>query len=108
MSSLSSRGFAGLLLLLLFVPAGYSKDPANAPSSDSNPPVESALGESTAPAPAANASAATSEAAAQDNKKIENDDVGPAPRFAPMLATTGTIGYFNLETGETLPKGGFL
>ena len=30
-----------------------------------------------------------------------------APRFTPMLATTGTIGLFTVETAETLPKGGF-
>jgi outer membrane protein OmpA-like peptidoglycan-associated protein len=34
-------------------------------------------------------------------------DSRPAPRFLPMLATTGTIGLFTAETADTLPKGAF-
>jgi len=36
-----------------------------------------------------------------------NNDEIPAPKFTPMLATTGTIGLFTLETADTLPKHGF-
>lgn len=108
MSSLSCRGFGCLLLFLLFVPAGYSKGSGNAPSNEPNQPGESVPGESMVAAPAANAPVATLESGAQDNKQFEGDDVGPAPRFTPMLATTGTVGFFNVETGETLPKRAFI
>ena len=96
MSSLNWRGLGCLLLFLLVVPAAYSKDSGNALSSDSSQP-----GESLVPAPAP-------ESGAQDNKQLSNDDIAPPPKFSPMLATTGTIGFFNLETGQTLAKDGFL
>jgi outer membrane protein OmpA-like peptidoglycan-associated protein len=40
-------------------------------------------------------------------KKDTNDEYKPAPKFTPMLATTGTLGLFTLETADTLPKHGF-
>ena len=106
MFSLSCRGFGYLLFLLLFIPAGYSKDSGNTPS-ESSQPLVSTPAESAVLIPAANPSS-TASGSAQGNKQLENDDIGPAPRFTPLLATTGTLGYFNVETGETLPKRGFV
>jgi len=46
---------------------------------------------------------------AADKKKAmsSSNDYHPAPKFTPVLATTGTIGLFTVETADTLPKGGF-
>jgi len=114
-----------LILIFLLVPAGFSKSPAEkkdkelkktddavsaTPTSSSDPtassdtpkPDETGASEATsttAPAlPAQNAS---------NGKNGTSDDSKPAPIFTPMLATTGTIGLFTLETADTLPKGGF-
>src|ERR1700733_7063109 len=70
---------------------------SDAPKSDENGASESAPTVSGVPA---------AQDAASD-KKNANDDSKPAPKFTPMLATTGTIGLFTLETADTLPKHGF-
>jgi outer membrane protein OmpA-like peptidoglycan-associated protein len=70
---------------------------SDAPKSDENGTSESAPTVSGVPA---------AQDAASD-KKNANDDSKPAPKFTPMLATTGTIGLFTLETADTLPKHGF-
>jgi hypothetical protein len=111
-----------LLLIFLLVPAGFSKNPAkkskralkktddttSATSSDapasSNPATagETVVPESaSAPAPAVPAQNGA------NDKKGTDDDYKPAPKFTPMLATTGTIGLFTLETADTLPKHAF-
>ncbi|HEX3372349.1 MAG TPA: hypothetical protein VHS08_07505 [Candidatus Acidoferrales bacterium] len=68
-------------------------------------PAAGALDESAvAPAPPS----ADTNSAAQKTPAAEKKDAGnPAPRFTPLLATTGTLGLFTLETGDTLPKHGF-
>ena len=35
-----------------------------------------------------------------------DDEYRPAPKFTPLLATTGTLGLFTTETADTLPRGG--
>ncbi|MGA7795238.1 MAG: PKD domain-containing protein [Candidatus Acidiferrales bacterium] len=111
-----------LLLIFLLVPAGFSKNPAkktkralkktddttSATSSDA--PASSSpdnAGETTAPESASAAAPAVPAQNAANDKKGTDDDYKPAPRFTPMLATTGTIGLFTLETADTLPKHGF-
>jgi outer membrane protein OmpA-like peptidoglycan-associated protein len=42
-----------------------------------------------------------------NDKKGADDNYKPAPNFTPMLATSGTIGLFTLETADTLPKHAF-
>ncbi len=116
MLRLFSRGAGLLILILLLAPAGFSESSAEkadknlkktddataATSSDTTKADETMASEATAPAaPAPPAQNATSD------KKSANDDYKPAPKFTPMLATTGTIGLFTLETADTLPKGGF-
>jgi hypothetical protein len=73
-----------------------------------------AAGSTTAVAPQPTENAATSssssapQSAAKDKKAASpTDEYRPAPKFTPMLATTGTLGFFTQETAETLPKGGF-
>lgn len=123
MFRLIMRGAGVLLLIFLLVPAGFAKSLAKkdneelkkadnttstTPSSDSSassePTKADATGTSEATSTAAPAPPAQNAAA---GKKGTNDDIKPAPRFTPMLATTGTIGLFTLETADTLPKGGF-
>ncbi len=113
------RGVGLLILIFLFVPAGFSKsaadnsdkdlkkadDAATVTSSDPTAFSDTAKADETATLPADSAvvPATPAETAASD-KKGANDDPAPTPIFTPMLATTGTIGLFTLETGETLPK----
>src|SRR5882672_6203312 len=121
MMRLLMRGLGLLLLILVLVPAGFSKNlprrtkrlkkAANTASAISSDPTSSSntakadeIGASEAlstPAPALPAQHAASD------KLGTNDDYKPAPKFTPMLATTGTIGLFTLETGDTIPKRGF-
>jgi outer membrane protein OmpA-like peptidoglycan-associated protein len=70
---------------------------SNVPKSDENGTSEATRAVSAVPAAPDAAS----------DKKNANDDSNPAPKFTPMLATTGTIGLFTLETADTLPKHGF-
>lgn len=122
MLRLMMRGAGLLILIFMLVPASFSKSPAGKASKDFNNIDEAAPASSadtTASSDAAKSdeagtSAATSTDApsipAQDAasaKKSKDDEYKPAPLFTPMLATTGTIGLFTLETADTLPKGGF-
>jgi len=121
MLRLIRRGAGILMLILLLAPAGFTessagrtdKDPwktdaAAAESSDTATSTDAAKSDE---AGASDATSAAAPAPAAQNatadKKSTNDDEKPAPKFTPMLATTGTIGLFTLETGETLPKHGF-
>lgn len=40
-------------------------------------------------------------------KNAPTSESKPAPSFTPMVATTGTLGLFTVETADTIPKGGF-
>jgi Big-like domain-containing protein len=121
MASLNCRWIGCLLLSLLLAPAGFSKTLAGAaPSEDQS--VESASAAKPAvgadslhtgapsevfePAPKDAPTASTDDA--KKDKTFATEDDLPASRFVPMLATTGTVGLFNLETGETLPKRGLV
>src|SRR5258708_6025347 len=123
MLRLIARSLGILLLIFILVPAGFSKNLARkakkelrktdnaitgtsssstTASSEPAKPVESGNSEETSTAaPAIPALNAT------NDKNGTNDDYKPAPRFTPMLATTGTIGLFTLETADTIPKHGF-
>jgi len=128
MLRLIMRGVGLLILIFLLVPAGFSKNPAE--NTDKDPKkaddttVATSSSDATSPADPATADAAgaadtSSEAAPADPasadpaqnaakpKKGTNSDTTEAPKFTPLPATTGTIGLFTLETGDTLPKGGF-
>jgi len=122
MLRLIMRGAGLLLLIFLLVPAGFSKNPAkktkkelkktddatSATSSDATASSDPAKAPETVASESA-PSAAPAVPAQNDanDKKGTDDDYKPAPRFTPMLATTGTIGLFTLETADTLPKHGF-
>jgi outer membrane protein OmpA-like peptidoglycan-associated protein len=110
------RGGALLTLVLLLVPAGFAKSPAKSKakrahkkaddittSSASDAKADETAIPEASPAPTAAFPAQN----AADKKKDKSGDYKPAPRFTPMLATTGTIGLFTVETAETLPKGAF-
>ena len=120
MVRLTCRGIGCLLFIALFVPAGFSRALAEKVSSEPNQPGESVsatgvpISSSDTP-DAAKSSESTVNTAppapaevAADGKQFATDDLPPAPRFTPMLAATGTIGLFALETGDTLAKGGFV
>ncbi len=106
------------LLLLLLAPLSFAKKKANddpkktddtaaavspSASSDANSDTNS---DTKADATAAPTPAIPPQAAA-GNSKTAKDVTIEAPTFTPMLATTGTLGLFTVETGETLPMGGF-
>jgi outer membrane protein OmpA-like peptidoglycan-associated protein len=122
MLRLIMRGAGLLILIFLLVPAGFSKhapkkshkdlkranDTTAAASSEPIPSSDAAKAAETASAEAVSTAAPASPA--QDkasSNKGTNDDYKPNPIFTPMLATTGTIGLFTLETADTIPKGGF-
>jgi PKD domain-containing protein/Big-like domain-containing protein len=116
------RGLGVLLFLLLLVPGGFAKAPAGNTTddlrkSDEATPAASTDSTSTATADPANADApaaptAPAEAVPAPAAKPaaaagSSDEYRPAPVFTPLLATTGTLGLFTLETADTLPKHGF-
>ena len=123
MPRLIMRGLGLLFLLLLLVPAGFSrklprktkkelKKADNATSAISSPkatasPETARANENGASEATPTAAAALPAQGAANDKKGTNDDYKPAPKFTPMLATTGTIGLFTLETADTLPKHAF-
>jgi hypothetical protein len=74
-------------------------------TANAGPETSPALTAEPAPAPGEPSPAAQS----AGTKKSSSDpsDSKPNPKFLPMLATTGTIGMFTVETADTLPKGGF-
>jgi hypothetical protein len=104
---------------LLLVPSVFAHSPARGkgPKSklavDPMSPVsgESKLGASATPDVDTSTipTAPETEAQPADKKKgtISSPELKPDPKFLPMPATTGTLGLFTAETGDTLPKGGF-
>jgi hypothetical protein len=110
------RGVALAVLALLLVPAGFSKSPAKskarkaakkAEETTTTTSPDTKADETTSPETGSVGTPALPAQKAAASSKSSTDDDKPAPRFTPMLATTGTIGLFTVETGETLPKGGF-
>jgi hypothetical protein len=116
MMRLILRPGALLTLVLVLISAGFAKSPARSKTKRSHK-ITSNIAASTSPVAKADESA-TPEAPpiatpafpaqkAAGNKKDINGDYKPAPKFTPMLATTGTIGVFTVETADTLPTGAF-
>ncbi|HEV2521178.1 MAG TPA: PKD domain-containing protein [Candidatus Acidoferrales bacterium] len=116
MLRLAMRGVGLLVLLFLLVPAGFSKSPAKKPKKSLKKTDDAA---STSPASGAEKTDETAASAtpstpapappaqnAANDKKSETNEYTP-PRFLPMLATSGTLGLFTVETADTLPKGAF-
>src|SRR5262249_15800326 len=102
----------GLLLLLnlLLVPAVFSKNlprrtkrPSKSDhatsivTSDSTPSSSIENADENSPPDSAPATALPAQRAPSSKVNAE-DEFKPAPRFTPLLATTGTIGLFTLET----------
>jgi outer membrane protein OmpA-like peptidoglycan-associated protein len=108
-----------LALGLLFMPSVFAHSPAKRkrakPAGGGDAAVTSSANTRTEDSPAhaantASAPAAPEPAAQSAGKKKDTSDPAdskPDPKFLPMLATTGTIGLFTVETADTLPKGGF-
>jgi PKD domain len=114
MMRLILRVGALLVLAFLVTTAGFAKSPAKSRGKRSHKKIDDASSSSpdaTAGESATSAAAvsAAPEIPAQKSAAVnkDNGDYKPAPRFTPMLATTGTIGVFTVETADTLPKGGF-
>jgi len=106
------RGVGLLTLSLFLIPAGFAKTPAKkktkndvkktddaAVTAPADAKADETAAPDPAPAPAPQASKPANNAAAKDNVT--------APIFTPMLATSGGIGMFTVETADTLPKHGF-
>src|SRR6266699_3118815 len=107
---------APLTLVLLLIPAGFAKSPAKSRTKrahrkavDTASSFSSAVmaDESATPGAAPAASAPFPAQTTAGKTKDNSGDIRPAPKFTPMLATTGTVGLFTVETADTLPKGGF-
>ena len=123
MLRLIARCLGILLLIFLLVPAGFSKNLAKRvkkelKKTDNAIAAVSSSDTTASSEPARAAESGNSEGAsttapalpaqnATIDKNGTTDDNKPAPRFTPMLATTGTIGLFTLETADTIPKHGF-
>ena len=111
---------AGVLfaLGLLLMPAVFAHSPAKSDRANSTNAGDTTVASSAntktedAPAPAAEAASApaapkpAAQAASKKKDKADSAESKPEPKFLPMLATTGTIGLFTVETADTLPKGG--
>jgi outer membrane protein OmpA-like peptidoglycan-associated protein len=115
MTRLIARSVALLVLALLFVPAGFSKNPAKSKAKKALKNADDTTATSsdakaddtTTPAAPTAAEPALPAQKAKGSAKSSDDEYKPAPKFTPMLATTGTIGLFTTETADTLPKHGF-
>jgi hypothetical protein len=118
MMRLILRVGALLTLVLLLTTVGFAKSPAKSKakrshnktadtSSSTSISADTKADEPVASAETAPASPAPPAQKSLDKNKDKGGDYKPAPKFTPMLATTGTIGVFTVETADTLPKGGF-
>jgi hypothetical protein len=122
MMRLSVRAGALLMLAMLLPLSGFASSPAKSKRANGDKKIdETAVSASsdtkadesaTFEDPSADAGTPAWPAEQASDKKPDQKNGGsseyrPAPKFTPMLATTGTIGLFTVETGDTLPKGGF-
>src|SRR6266853_3448385 len=117
MTRLILRLGALLTLVVLLTTVGFAKSQAKskakrshnktADTSSTSVSADTKADEPVASAETAPASPAPPAQKSLDKNKDKNGDYKPAPKFTPMLATTGTIGVFTVETADTLPKGGF-
>ena len=105
-----------LTLVLLLIPTGFAKSPAKSKARKAHEKAgetsSSVSSDTKADEPATAEATRVPTAALPPQKapgktKDNGGDYKPAPKFTPMLATTGTIGVFTVETADTLPKGGF-
>ena len=110
------RCFALLFLILALVPSGFAKGPARKPRKNAKAqaaPLSASTTDNGGPgATGTIADTFASEPAPEaqkvaNNSKTASDTYKPAPQFTPMVATTGTLGLFTVETADTIPKGGF-
>lgn len=114
MMRLITRSGVPLALLLLLTTVGFAKSPAKSKArrshkriDDDSSSVNAKSGEiASAESTAAPLAPLPAQKTLNDNSDTGGDDK-PAPKFTPMLATTGTIGAFTVETADTLPKSGF-
>jgi len=102
------RAWAVLAMILLFVTVGFADGPA-APENGEKSPKKTAVAESSATpknSPAKTGKKTAKPATPAKAKNPPNPDQGGGPLWAPMPATTGALGLFTVETGDTLPKRG--
>src|ERR1700722_14237886 len=116
------RGAGLLMVMALLAPAGFSEtatektaknlrktdDSAAVTPSDTTDSSDITKPDETPASEAISlATLAPSSQSSTGDKKDADENYKPAPKFTPMLATTGTIGLFTVETAGTLPKGAF-
>jgi len=110
MLRVTARCIALLTLVFMLITPAFSKnshagnDPRNSEDAASTNSDDASV--APAPEPPADEAGAPQQPTASDKKDTSNE-YKPAPKFTPMLATTGTLGLFTLETADTLPKHGF-
>jgi outer membrane protein OmpA-like peptidoglycan-associated protein len=117
MLRLAVKGVGLLVLLLLLVPAGFSRSPAKKSKKSVKKVGDAASLSASSNAESADATSASATASkpvpappaqnAPTDKNSAKSEYTAPPRFLPMPATSGTLGLFTLETADTLPKGGF-
>jgi len=100
-----SRLSALLGLTLLFGALAFAKTPAKTKSKKKAVVTNSATSASNTNSGAAVVDASATKPAPQ--KASQSSYPGAPPAFAPIAATSGTLGLFTVETGDTLPKGGW-
>jgi outer membrane protein OmpA-like peptidoglycan-associated protein len=98
-----------LLLVVMLVPAGFAKSPAKSKTKKAKKDDDTTAVPADSSAANGEESAAPAAVPAQTaaDKKSDDKDYVPAPTYLPMLATTGTIGLFTVETADLLPKHAF-
>ena len=104
-----------LTLVLLLTSIGFAKSAAKSKTKRihkktdeaSASSISVAKADTSAPSEATPVPTAAIPPRKTNDKKDNRGDSKPDPKFTPMLATTGTIGLFTVETADTLPKGGF-
>ena len=108
MRQLMVRGVGLLVLAFLLVPAGFAKSPAKSKTKKSPKTADdttaTASDTKTDEAPPAAATALPAQQPAA-KKKAADDEYKPAPKFTPLLATTGTLGLFTTETADYSTQG---
>jgi len=98
------------------IPAGFAKSPGKSENQKSTKEgrrysvfffIRVRADEPATPEAAPIAAAAFPAQKPAGKEKDTSEDTKRSPKFTPMLATTGTVGLFTVETADTLPKGGF-
>jgi outer membrane protein OmpA-like peptidoglycan-associated protein len=107
---LAFKGVGLLALSFLLIPPGFAKNHGKKNATSDLKSADDTVVNAPSEAKDADAPVVDPASAPQTAKPAGNSadkDYIPAPKFTPMLATSGGIGMFTVESADTLPKHGF-